>query len=140
MTDTLSLGWSEADARKKRDGYVRLLGINLALQSLIALWVLIYPWFFLSVLGLESDAAGQWARVWAAMVLMASAFQLPGLIDPLTQRLPCVVGVIGRAFMAVVFLCLGGGFIWLALFDGIFAILLFLAFQRAVISELQTRP
>ncbi|TYC55766.1 hypothetical protein FMN50_12110 [Rhodobacterales bacterium] len=140
MSDSLSLGWSQSDARRKRDAYRRLLAVNLALQSLLALIVLIYPSGLLSLLALDGPGALPWARVWAAMVLLASAFQVPALLEPVNQRLPSVIGITGRFGMTILYLCLGGGFLWLALFDGIFAVLLFMLFQRAILGELQTRP
>ena len=42
--------------------------------------------------------------------------------------------------MAILYLLLGGGLLWLALFDGDFAVALYILFRRLVVAELQTRP
>ena len=141
MTDSLSIGWTRAEADRALKTYRRLYGFNLALQSLGALAVLIWPAALLDLVNLPTpEAATDWARIWAMMVLLASAFQIPGYLDPVFNRLPNVIGIIGRAAMAILYLLLGGGFLWLALFDGVFAVALYILFRRLVIAELQTRP
>jgi hypothetical protein len=140
MTDSLSIGWTRAKADGRRAVYRRLFGFNLILQSLIAVFVLVNPTVPLDFLGLSGGDAEDWIRVWAGMVLLASALQLPGFLEPIFNRLPNVVGILGRLGMAILFLSLGGGFLWLAAFDAVFAVLLFLTYRRAIIAELQTRP
>ena len=141
MTDSLSIGWTRAEAAKALKSHRRLYGINLALQSAVAVIVLIWPSAMLDLVNLPApDAATDWARVWALMVLLASAFQIPGYLDPIYNRLPNVIGIVGRAVMAILYLLLGGGFLWLALFDGAFAVALYVTYRRTVIAELQTRP
>ncbi len=141
MTDSLSIGWTRSEADKALKTHRRLYGFNLVLQSLIAVVALIWPAALLGLVGLDHpDAVIDWARVWAAMVLMASALQVPGYLDPIHNRIPNVVGVLGRGGMAVLFLSLGGGFLWLAAFDGVFAVALYVTYRRLVIAELQTRP
>ena len=141
MTDSLSIGWTRAEADRALKAYRRLYGFNLALQSLGALFVLIWPAVLLDIVNLPApEAATDWVRVWAMMVLLASAFQIPGYLDPIFNRLPNVIGITGRAVMAILYLLLGGGFLWLALFDGVFAVALYILFRRLVIAELQTRP
>lgn len=138
MTDTLSLGWSEHDARAKRHRFKALYAVNLIAQSLAALVALFAPAWFAGLLGLDVGAA--LLPLWAAMVLMASALQLPGWVSPVRRRALVVIFILGRLFMAVVFLAVDGALWPLALFDAAFAVLLALSLQRATIAELQTRP
>ena len=141
MTDSLSLGWTQAQADKARSSYRRLLGINLAIQALAALAVLVWASDLLALIHLPaSGATADWARAWAVMLLLVSAFQVPGWQQPVFNRLPNIIGILGRAAMAVVFLLLGGGFLWLALFDAVFAVVLYLSYRGLIIAELQTRP
>ena len=140
MTDTLSLGWSRADADRKITTYRRLLGLALILQTAIAVAFLFWPGWALSIIGLDAYTAGEWPRVWAGMLLLANLFQIPAWRDPVHQRFPNVVAVTGRALMVVIYLALGGGFLWFALFDGLFCLLLGLTYHRLVIAELMTRP
>ena len=141
MSDSLSIGWTRAAADGALKAYKRLYGINLALQSVLALVVLVCPGWVLGLLSIAApEAATDWARVWALMVLLASAFQVPGYIDPVFNRLPNVIGIVGRGLMTGLYVILGGGFYWLALFDGAFAVALYVLYRRLVIAELQSRP
>ncbi|WP_299441385.1 hypothetical protein [uncultured Rhodospira sp.] len=141
MTDSLSIGWTRAQADNAYKTHRRLLAVNLVLQSVAAVSVLITPAWLLGILGLTVTAEVEaWARVWAMMVLIVSAFQIPGWLNPVYNRLPHVIGVLARAALAILFLILGGGFVWMALFDGGFAVALYVTYRRLVIAELQTRP
>ena len=141
MAEVLSIGWTQAAARRALRAYRGVLGTSLVVQSLAALVALFWPSGLAGLLGLaEVVPALDWMQVWGVMVLMASAFQISGLIDPTINRLSNLIGITGRGAMAILYVCLGGGFYWLALFDGLFAVLLFIAYRRCVIAELQTRP
>ena len=140
MTDTLSIGWTRAAADAKISTYRRILGIALILQSLIALIFLVCPTWATGVVGFDPQMGSQWPQVWAGMVLMVSAFQIPAWRDPVHQRFPNVVAVAGRALMAVIYLALGGAFLWFALFDAVVCGLLAWGYHRLVLAELMTRP
>jgi len=139
MTETLSIGWTRARADRRIAAYRRLLLLVLSVQSLIALIVLVWPGWALGLVDL-ARLGTDWPRAWAGMVLMASAFQVAAWSNPVHQRFPSIVAVLGRALMALIFLSLGGGFLWFALFDGVFCVLLAIGFHRLVIAELMTRP
>ena len=78
--------------------------------------------------------------MWAGMVILASVFQVPGFLEPIHNRTPNIIGILGRVGMTVLYIILWGPFLWLAVFDGGFAILLYVTFRRAILAELQTRP
>ena len=140
MTDTLSIGWTRAAADAKIATYRRILGLALILQSLIALVFLFWPDWAAGLVGLDPLMGTAWPRVWAGMVLMASAFQIPAWRNPVHQRFANLVAVAGRALMVVIYLALGGAFLWFALFDAVFCGLLAWGYHRLVLAELMNRP
>lgn len=142
MTYSLSIGGSRAIADARRKRFRLLYGFNLALQTGIAVVALVSPYWIGRQVGMEisGELMAGWIRVWGAMLVMASLFQLPGYRDPIGARLCIMIGLIGRALMVALFLMLGGAFLWLALFDGAFALLILLAFQSLIKAEIMTRP
>lgn len=147
MTQTLSLGWTQAEARTRRANYRRLLAINLILQGLIGLFAIFAPAGLAHLLGLPPTFPSGWTRAWGAMVLVASLLYLPGQIEPVRVRWPNVVGILARGAMALMFLVLGlcggaalRGFLWLALLDGGFALALAVSYFRLFRAEIMSRP
>ena len=139
MTDTLSLGWSQNEARTRIKAFQTVLAVNLVLQSLIALAVILWPAAGVFATGVPAAATG-FAPFWAGMVLFASALQVPFLLDPIRLRTPLLVALLGRLFMVLLYLFHLPDYWRLALFDGVFAIILIILLQRAAIAEMQSRP
>ena len=141
MTDMLAIGGSATAALSRKKRFSRLLGFNLALQSLAALAAIVYPGYMIQLVGLplpeESFAV---VRIWGMMVIFVSLFQIAGVFAPIEARLDVGIGIAGRFMMTALYLCLGGAFIVFAVIDGVFAILLSLGFLSAVKAEIMTRP
>ncbi|WP_439576731.1 hypothetical protein [Elioraea sp.] len=145
MDQTLSLGWTQAEARSRRTAYQRVLASNLVLQAAIALFAILFPATLSHLVGLPAAYPSSWMRAWGAMLLLATLLYLPGYFDPVRVRWPNVIGIVGRAGMALLFLlialCAGlRGFLWLALLDGAFAAALVLTYFRLFRAELMSRP
>ncbi len=140
MTDTLSIGWTRAQADNRIKSHRRLFGIVLALQIVIGALFLFCPAFSLGVVGLPAGAENPWPSVWGATLIFVTVMQIPGALDPVRQRYPNVIAVLGRALMVATFVAHGGPFLWFAAFDAVFGVLIFLSFRRLVIAELMTRP
>jgi len=140
MTDTLSIGWSRAAADGRLKTYRRLLGLNLALLALIGLIALSCPGWLLRLVHLDGPGATDWARAIGGLLLVIAGLQVPALISPLRYLPATLIAIVGRAGVAAILLFLGGGFLWFAAFDGIFAVILALSYHRLAIAELMTRP
>lgn len=147
MTQTLSLGWTQAEARTRRASYRRLLAVSLILQGLIGLYAILAPAGLAHLLGLPPAFPSGWTRAWGAMLLLVTLLSLPGQIEPLRVRWPNIVGILGRAGTAGLFLALGlcggaavRGFLWLALLDGAFALALAVSYFRLFRAEIMSRP
>jgi hypothetical protein len=141
MRTMLTIGATRSAAAGARQRFRRLYAVSLALHSLIAAAGLLLPVWIAGIIGMQPAAdAVPWIRVWGGLVLVTSLFQIPGLMDPIDGRVVVIIGIIGRFAMALLFLCLGGAFLWLAALDGLFGIVLLVAFQRLIVAEIMTRP
>jgi hypothetical protein len=140
MSDALSIGWSQDQARARRSTYQRTLGFNMALLLAIGLLCVFAPYFVSEIFGLPPPVPMGWIRAWGATLILVTALYIPGLQDPLRSRYPNIVGVIGRLWMATVWFVVGGGFFWFGLFDFLFAIILAWLYYRYCVAELMSRP
>jgi hypothetical protein len=141
MTDMLSIGGARAAAAGARQRFRRLYAVSLALHGLIAAAGVLFPVWIVGLIGMQPSAdAVPWIRVWGGLVLVTSLFQVPGLLDPIDGRIVVIIGIVGRFAMALLFLFLGGAFLWLAALDGLFGIVLLVTFQRLIVAEIMTRP
>jgi hypothetical protein len=138
--NTLSIGWSQAQAKGALKRFRGLYGFNLILQSLVALVCVFLPGVGAWLTGIEPSAARPLLQIWGAMVIAASALQFVAYRDPIRLRFQVGVAIAIRVWMAVVFIFLGLEFWRFAAFDAVFAVVLAVLFHRALIAELQTRP
>jgi|SRR4029453_6260240 hypothetical protein len=140
MTDALNIGWTAAQAQTRRRIFQRILGLNMVLQVLIGLACMLAPDFVSRTLGLPPPAPSGWIRGWGATLILVTALYISALQDPVRSRFANIAGILGRLWMATVWLVIGGGLIWLALFDLFFAIVLAAFYYRLFEAELQSRP
>ena len=128
------------EAVRRRATYRSILGCNLALQSALGILMLAAPLWFCRFLGLVPSSAADLVRIWGATLLLLVALYAAGWFDPIYTRWPNVVGIVGRYATALLYLVLRGRFLWLALFDGVFAAALSWAYSQAIRAELMSRP
>ncbi len=140
MTDTLSVSWTRAQADERIKTHRRVFGLALGLQLVIGALFLFFPAFSLGVVGLPAGAENPWPSVWGATLIFVTVMQIPGALDPVHQRFPNVIAVLGRLLMVLTFVTHGGPFLWFAAFDAIFGALIFVCFRRLVTAELMSRP
>jgi hypothetical protein len=126
-------------AAHRRTTYRRLLGAHLIIQLALGIAMLAAPLWFSHVLAIPAPSAS-FVRLWGLMLLLLTALYAPGWLDPIYTRWPNVVGIAGRCATALLYLILGSGFLWFALFDGGFAVALAWAYTQAIRAELMTRP
>lgn len=145
MDQTLSLGWMQAEARKRRSAFHRLLRITLVIEVLLGLAALLAPGWFTALLGMppiaQIAAVTGWTRAWGALLVVMAAFQIPSLLDPVRHRWGNVVGIAARLLLAVVvYLPLGHGFLWLFLLEGGLGAVLAILYFNLFRAELMSRP
>lgn len=141
MTDqTLTLGWTQAQAAKALRSYRLVLGFNMAVHVLIGLSCILCPGWVADMAGLPEAMPVGWERGWGATLLLVTLLYVPGWLSPLVARAPNLIGIAGRLWMAVIWLICGGGFLWFALFDGFFCVVLGLLYRRLLTTHLMTHP
>ena len=117
----------------------RVMGIGLALDALLGLWLLLWPGGPVVLLGL-GQPADPLARAAGLMVLGLATFALPALIRPLRQRMATLLSIAMRAALGVLFLLAGGGFFWLSLYQLALALAQGLLYWRAWLADLMSKP
>jgi hypothetical protein len=141
MTDMLSIGGARAAATGAHRRFRRLYAVVLALNCLIAVVAILFPDWAAAMIGIQpSVEANKLIRAVGGLMLVAALFQLPGLLDPVEGRITIIIGIIGRFGLALVFLCLGGGFLWLAALEGLLGVAILVTFQSLITAEIMTRP
>ena len=128
------------DVATRVDAYRRLLQVSIALNILIALFVLIWPGGFTSLLNLPDAYPAAWPRLWAALWIGVNLLYIPGAISPLTTRYPNVLGIVIRLAVALLFLLQGGGFLWMALYEAVFGLALLVTYRSALRANLMSKP
>jgi hypothetical protein len=131
---------TRVEAARRRATYRSILGCNLALQFALGILILAAPVWFCRSLGLVPASAEDLVRIWGVTLLLLVALYAAGWFDPIYTRWPNMVGIVGRYATAFLYLFLRGRFLWLALFDGVFAAALTWAYSQAIRAELMSRP
>ena len=140
MTDALSIGWTRAQAGTQRTAYRRLLGFALVVQTALGLIALAAPLWLARAADFPGAPSAGWVRLWGVMLLITALLYLPGWIEPVYSRWPNVVGILARFVLAVVYVWLGRGLRWFALYELVFAVWLAWSYGRLLRAELMSRP
>ena len=139
--DTLSIGWARSQADRGRRSFRRLLAVDLALRVVAGAAVIVCPAFVLGLIGMPLAAAGVgWVKAWGALLICVALFHIPAYLDPQASRVLHLIGFAGRLLVAIVYLCTGGVFYWLAAYEVVAAALLYRSLRTYGIAELMTRP
>lgn len=140
MTDALTIGWTRAQADRRRTTYRRLLALNLILMTVLALAALIVPAWLARVADLPGPPPPGAMRLWGVMLLIMVLLYVPGWVQPAYARWPNVVGILARFALAIAYVFLGQGFRWLALYEVLFALVLAVTYGRLLRDELMAEP
>jgi hypothetical protein len=73
-------------------------------------------------------------------LLLVTALYIPGWYRPMLARAPNLIGILGRYWMAFIWIVCGGGFLWFALFDAFFATVILLLYRKLLSARLMTHP
>jgi hypothetical protein len=140
MTDALTVGWTKAQAATARTAYRRLLAFNLIVQTVVGLIAVIVPVWLARQADLPGPLSSGWVQLWGVMLLITATLYLPGCIEPVHVRWPNIVGIVARFVLAVVYVHLGQGLRWFALYELVFAVALAWSYRRLLRAELMSRP
>jgi hypothetical protein len=131
--------FARTEAAHRLARYRGLLACNLVLQTALGLMMLVAPIWISTIVAAPPSAAAL-VRVWGLMLLFLVVLYTAGWFDPIFTRWPNVVGIVARGASTLLYLFLGGGFLWFALYDVVFALALLWAYSQAIRAELMTRP
>ena len=140
MTDALTIGWNAARVADSHTLYRRVLGFNLILHVLIGLACLFFPSWVADTFRLPGPIPPGWTQGWGATLILVTALYIPGWLDPLVNRAPNFIGILGRIWMGTVWTICGGGFLWFAAFDYLFALIIGVLYFRYLRTALMSRP
>jgi len=140
MDQTLSLGWTKGQAASRTKTYRRVLGINLVLYLVLAIVAIALPAVLATLVDLPASAPTGWVRAWGALLIVMCLLYLPAYLRPFDFRYGNVIGIPVRLLLAVVYLCAGPGFAWLAAFEAVFCVVLGLLYFSAAKAKLMSRP
>jgi hypothetical protein len=140
MTDALTIGWTRAQAARRRTTYRRLLALNLILQTALGLVALVAPVWLARAADLPGPPPAGWVQLWGVMLLIMVLLYVPGYVQPVYVRWPNIMGIVARFALAVVYVCLDKGFRWFALYEALFAVALTWSYSRLLRDELMAEP
>ena len=140
MTDALTIGWTRAQADRRRTTYRRLLALNLILQTALGLVALVAPVWLARAANLPGPPPAGWVQLWGVMLLLMVLLYVPGWVQPVFVRWPNIMGIVARFALAVVYVFLDKGLRWFALYEALFAIVLTWSYSRLLRDELMAEP
>ena len=140
MTDALRIGWTRGEADSRRRTYRRLLLAVMILQVSAGLLALIWPACVADWLAVPSVPPNAFLRALGMLMVFAAVFCVPGYLNPAFARFPNVVGIAEHFAFAILYLCLGGSFLFVAAFELVVAVALAVTYQRLIGAELMNRP
>lgn len=140
MSDGLSIGWSNARATSAVGVYRGVLGFNMFLHLVVGLLCIFAPNFVADTVQLPHPIPAGWTRGWGATLILVTALYVPGLKNPVHERAPNIIGILGRVWMGTIWVFCGGGFLWFALFDYAWAIIIFLSYVGLFRATIMDRP
>jgi hypothetical protein len=138
MSDTLHLGWSQKEASSAGSHYRTAMAFYLAAYVVAGLTAILAPSVVRHALALTPPQG--WIRAAGGLILLVAAFQLPAWQNAVRSRVTALIATMGRFLLAILWLTAGGPFIWIGLFEAVFAVLLGWLLFRYFSAELMSRP
>jgi hypothetical protein len=138
MSDGLSLSWSLNEAEKARKEYRLVMGILMAVDAAMGLWLLISPASISRLLLLGEQA--EWPRVAGVLVLTIVAFLWLGRDHPDRNKRTNLVGMAARFLLGIVLMFIGGSLLWVGLYEAVAALILLRFYYRFFAALVMSRP
>jgi hypothetical protein len=110
--------------------YRTAMGISIALNILVGIFILLLPDTYASVLGQPRPSPETWPRHWGAQLIAINLLYLPGFMDPIRARFVNYLGIVIRLSFALFFFTQGRGFVTMGIYDGVFGVVLLATYLR----------
>lgn len=120
--------------------YKRVLTIGMVLNVLGGLWMIVAPGSFTAFLNMDPVYPLAWVRYAGVSLIVLTGTYIPVRLLPLANRFLAAYGIALRFVFVLFFVLAGGGFLWFALFDFIFGVLLFVTYWRGWLRDLMAKP
>ncbi|MBV8850698.1 MAG: hypothetical protein JOZ16_14070 [Methylobacteriaceae bacterium] len=138
MTYFYELGRSRTLAQNAAAQLRTAMAVYLVIYAIGGLLAIILPSLVGEALALPPPYGG--IRPVGGLILLVAAFQIPVLQNAVRSRVPALIATCGRVLMALLWLIAGRHFLWIALFEIVFAILLAWLLYKCMGAELMSRP
>ncbi len=120
--------------------FKQIIRLRILALLAIALYALIDPAGFLKLLGGGDDVSHDWVRGVGALFIFIAFAYLPSAIAPSRTHLSNLFPLIAPVIPAILFVWIGGPFLWLALLELAFLLALHLSFRRDAVRWLMAQP
>ena len=129
-----------ADRVGRYDAFRRWLRIAMAANVLVGLALLVFPESLRALLALPPAADPIYLRYIGLFIVVLTASYTPAAVFPPAARFLGIYAILVRVVFVIFFLIAGGGFLWFALFDAVFGVILASTFLAGVRDDLAKRP
>src|ERR1051326_951606 len=140
MSEAQTLSYTKAEAATRLRTYRVLFTVSIVIDTLAGLYGILHPTGLARLLVLPDPYPDAWARIWAATLLGLQLVYVPGVRNPLFYRWPNWSSIAIKLLMAVVFLCAGSTFRWLAVWELAWFAVLFATYYRLAMADLARNP
>ena len=108
--------------------YRVVLAISIVANLVVGVYILVWPDHFADVAGQPHAFPDTWPRHWGMQLWAINLLYLPGLMNPEQNRWPNWMGIAIRVTFSAFFFSQGGGFTPMAIYDGVFALVLLITY------------
>jgi hypothetical protein len=140
MSEAQTLSYTKAEAASRLRAYRVLFIVSIAVNTLVGLYGLLCPVGLARLLVLPDPFPDAWVRLWAATLLGLQLVYVPGARNPVFYRWPNWSSIAIKLLMAIVLLCVGSTFRWLALWEFAWFVALFATYYRLAMADLARNP
>lgn len=139
MTDS-SLVMTAAPATDLYATFKRVLTVAIAMNVLVGLSLLAAPAWVVDLVELPPALSLVWVRYIGLFLLILTGAYVGLRLNPEANRFMANYAIALRFVFVIFFLFAGGGFLWFALYDAVFGILLAVTYRRAFRAEVMANP
>ena len=135
-----SLVMTAAPATDLYAGFKRVLTAAIVLNVLVGLSLLAVPAWVVDLVALPPALSLVWVRYVGLFLLILTGTYVGLRLHPEANRFMANYAIALRFVFVVFFVFAGGGFLWFALYDAVFGVLLAVTYRRAFRTEVMANP
>ena len=140
MSEAQTLSYTKAEAASWLRTYRVLFVVSIVINTLVGLYGLFCPVSLARLLMLPDPFPDAWVRLWAVTLLGLQLVYVPGARNPVFYRWPNWSSIALKLLMAIVLVCLGSTFRWLAVWEFAWFVVLSVTYYRLAMADLARNP